>query len=321
MKFQPSIVKFSIALTTILLVVGLINGILSIITFMNKETRKVGCGFYLLGTSITTLLIVIIFALKFSILIIAQITYITNQSFLKFQCYSIDFLLRTCLIIDQWLNACVAIERAYTLIKRTSFDKKKSIQRAKYIIVAIILLAIGTTIHDPIHRRLLYEDSNNNDDDDDDNGQRIWCIVTYSTSLQTYNMVMNIFHFFAPFIINIISSITIIIMATRQRTTVQTNEPYRKLLYEQLREHNHLLIGPVILVILALPRLIISVISTCMNSVSDSWLFLIGYFISLLPPMLTFVVFVLPYRLYKKEFYETVRRYRKSIQSRLRPAL
>ncbi|CAF1167926.1 unnamed protein product [Adineta steineri] len=321
MKFQPSIVKFSIALTTILLVVGLINGILSIITFMNKETRKVGCGFYLLGTSITTLLIVIIFTLKFSILIIAQITYITNQSFLKFQCYSIDFLLRTCLIIDQWLNACVAIERAYTLIKRTSFDKKKSIQRAKFIIVAIILLAIGTTIHDPIHRHLLYEDSNNNDDDDDDNGQRIWCIVTYSTSLQTYNMVMNIFHFFAPFIINIISSITIIIMATRQRTTVQTNEPYRKLLYEQLREHSHLLIGPIILVILALPRLIISVISTCMNSVSDSWLFLIGYFISLLPPMLTFVVFVLPYRLYKKEFYETVRRYRKSIQSRLRPAL
>ncbi len=32
-----------------------------------------------------------------------------------------DFILRVCLSMDQWLNTCVAIERAMTAIKGTGF--------------------------------------------------------------------------------------------------------------------------------------------------------------------------------------------------------
>ena len=53
-------------------------------------------------------------------------TYITNRSFFNFQCYSLDFLLRICLTMDKWLNACVATERAFiTLLKESNFDKKE----------------------------------------------------------------------------------------------------------------------------------------------------------------------------------------------------
>ncbi|CAF1303704.1 unnamed protein product [Adineta steineri] len=86
-NYQSSVLKFSIALTTIMFTIELINGILSLITFSNKETQKVGCDLYLSGTSITTLLITIIFALKVSILLIVQMTHITNRSFLNSQCY------------------------------------------------------------------------------------------------------------------------------------------------------------------------------------------------------------------------------------------
>jgi hypothetical protein len=71
------------------------------------------------------------------------------------------------------------------------------------------------SIHDPIHRKLI--DKN---DDDDANDKRIRCIVTYSSSLQIFNLAMNMFHFFAPFIVNLISALAIIIMTTRQRTKV-----------------------------------------------------------------------------------------------------
>ena len=81
--------------------------------------------------------------------------------------------------MDQWLNACVAIERAITIIKGTSFDKKKSKQTAKFVIIILLIIIIGTSIHDPIYRHLIDEENY-----DDDNVKRIWCIVTYPSSLQ-----------------------------------------------------------------------------------------------------------------------------------------
>ena len=106
---QSTIIQISAAMTIIFVIIGLINSSLCIITFKSKSIRQVGCGLYLLGSSITTLFTMILFGLKYWILILTQMTTISNRSFLSFQCYSTDFLLRTCLYMDQWLNACVAI--------------------------------------------------------------------------------------------------------------------------------------------------------------------------------------------------------------------
>ncbi|CAF3266523.1 unnamed protein product [Rotaria sp. Silwood2] len=220
-------------------------------------------------------------------------TYNTNRLFLYIQCLSMDFFLRIFLNMDKWLNACVVAERAFATIKGTNFNKKKSKQVAKYIILTLIFLTISTTIYDSIHRRLL--------EDDDDGGDE----------------KQNIFHFCVPFLINILSAIIIIIKTTRQRTTVQTHQTYGKLLREQIQQHSHLLVAQILLVIFALPHLIISFVSGCMKSINDSWLFLVAYFISFIPPMLTFLVFVLPSKLYKKEFQKSVHQYQRRIQTRL----
>ena len=108
--------------------------------------------------------------------------------------------------MDQWLNACVAIERAITAIKGASFNKKKSKQTAKLVIIILLIIIIGTYIHDPIYRKLIDEIN-----DDDSRQKRIWCIVTYSSSLQIYNSIIHTFHFIGPFIINLVSAIILII--------------------------------------------------------------------------------------------------------------
>jgi hypothetical protein len=308
---QPFIVQLSLALTIIFIVAGLINGILSMITFKNKPVREVGCGLYLLGSSITTLLATVIFGLKFSILILAQMIPISNRSFLQVQCISIDFLLRICLNIDQWLNACVAMERAYTAMKSTQFQKKKSKQTAKLVIVILVVVIIGTSIHDPISRRLIDEQ---NDDTDE---KRIWCIVTYPYSLQIYNTIVHMIHFFGPFLINLISAVILITKKSHQQATVHTDRTYKELLREQCRQHNYLFTAPVLLVILAVPRIIITFASKCMKSAGDSWLYLVGYFISFIPAMLTFIVFILPSKFYRKEFQKSLAHYRSRIQKRL----
>jgi hypothetical protein len=310
---QPFIIKMSLSLTIIFIIAGLLDGILSIMTFKNKVVREVGCGLYLLGSAITTLLIMIMFGLKFFILLLAQMTIITDRSFLLFQCHSIDFLLRIGLYMDQWLNACVATERAFTIIKGASFSKKKSKRTAKFVILLLVIVIAGTYIHDPIYRDLIDEKNN----DDDDSMKRTWCIVNYGSFLQVYNSMINTIHFLGPFMINLISTIILITKKSRQQAKIHKQRPYKEILIEQLKENKHLLTAPIVLVILSLPRLIITFVSKCMKSSNDSWLFLVGYFISFIPPMLTFIVFILPSKFYKKEFHKSVVQFRMTIQRRL----
>ena len=317
MSEQPSVVIASLTLTLIMLVAGLINGVLSLLTFLNVEPRKVGCGIYLFNSSLTTLFTMIILAVKVTILLVAQMTNMNQRFFLQFQCISLDFLLRIGLNMDQWLNACVAMERSVATIQGVKFNKTKSKQVSKYIVVLLLLLNIATTLQDPIHRDLF----DDNDDDDEDTGgngnHRIRCIVRYSAQVQTFNSIINLLHFIIPFSINIISALIIIILTARQRATTRANLTHQQSLGNQLQQHKHLLIAPVILVILALPRLILSFVSGCMKSARSPWLFLGGYFVSFVPPMLTFVIFVLPSKLYKREFHQTIRRHRQAIRTRL----
>jgi hypothetical protein len=81
---------------------------------------------------------------------------------------------------------------------------------------------------------------------------------------------VNIFHFLAPFIINIISALVIILMAIRQRATIQIHHTYRNVLHGRSKQHRHLLIASIVLVIPAIPRLFISFFSGCMKSINDS---------------------------------------------------
>jgi hypothetical protein len=288
---------------------GLINGVLSLITFKNKEMRDLGCGIYLLWLSINTLLTMIIFPLKIWILIYSQMGSIDNRLFLYIQCFSLDFLLRVCLTMDQWLTTCVAIERAYITIKGVKLKKQKTRLTAKLMIIALGFFTIGTAIHDPINRRLV-DEINDNDE------KQIWCVISYSSSIHIFNLIITIFHIIVPFIINLIAAIIIIRMNARQRAVMQKHVKYDKLLIEQIQQHKNLLIGPIVLTILAIPRLIIVFASGCMQSASDSWLFLLGYFMTLIPPSLTFILFVLPSSTYYQMFQKTIEKYRTVLRKR-----
>ena len=97
---------------------------------------------------------------------------------------------------------------------------------------------------------------------------------------------------------------------------IQKKKQYREILKEEIKQHKNLLIAPCVLTIFGIPRLIISFTSGCMKSSKDSWLFLVGYFISLIPPLLTFVLFVLPSTTYKQAFKKAISQYRNIIRRR-----
>jgi hypothetical protein len=57
-------------------------------------------------------------------------------------------------------------------------------------------------------------------------------------------------------------------MSAQQRAAIQ-KQKYNELLNEQFQQHKNLLIGPCVLIILAILRLIISFASGCMKSASN----------------------------------------------------
>lgn len=97
---------------------------------LSQQSSIVQFSLALIISSITTILISILLVLKFSIPLSAHMRRISSRLFLETQCHSLDFLVRICLHFDQWLTACIAVERTITVIKETRFDKKKSHQSA-----------------------------------------------------------------------------------------------------------------------------------------------------------------------------------------------
>lgn len=347
---QSVFVQITAAITMIMFAAGLINGILSVLTFKNKELRRVGCGMYLLMSSITSLITIALFTAKFWFFVLLEMNIQFNLFAIRAMCMSIEFFLKASLYLDGWLNACIAIERTVAVFKQVNFDKKKSKYAAKWILLCLPFLITSTVMHDPLHRRLFeyqtqtYKIKNtsatvkqtieydlrsnrsiqvdqvkNQSTEYDRNKDQFvldqtqhhqLCVVEYSTSIQTYNIAILFIHLLVPFIANLCSALYIIFGTARQRSNAQRRESFRAHIIAQIREHKQLLISPLVLLMLSLPRLIIALIPGCINPSSNEWFYLFGYFISFIPPMLIFVIFVLPSKLYKKSLKETFQRRR-----------
>jgi hypothetical protein len=236
-------------------------------------------------------------------------------------CVSIEPVLKLFIYLDSWLNACVAVERAVAVVKGVSFNKDKSKRVARWIIIILPFCIMGTIIHEPLYRELfVYSTESVNKDEkktEEADTKRnktenyAWCMTRYSRTVQDYNTGILFFHLVAPFIANLLSALFIIFGAARQRSVTRTKQTYREHVFEQLSEHKQLVISPIILLVLSLPRLIISLLSGCLNASRYSWLYLCGYFVSFTPPILVFVVFVLPSQLYRKTLKESLTSWRR----------
>ncbi|CAF0810955.1 unnamed protein product [Adineta steineri] len=313
---QSFSIKLSAGLTVIMFVAGLINSILSFITFQNKDSQQVGCGMYLLVSSITSLLAITMFIIKFWFVVVTHINVATNLSVLRGGCVSIEPILKLFLYLDGWLNACVAVERAALIFKGVKFDKKKSKSIARRTILILPFCIFGTLIHELAFRRLfVYETGldkiDMNKTNEDTNNRYVSCITHYSPSIQDYNTAVLFCHLIGPFIVNLFSALFIIFGGAHQRSMARTNQRFKEHVQEQFREHKQLIISPIVLLMLSIPRLIISLLPGCAKTSKNLWLYLGPYFISFTPSMLIFLIFVVPSELYMKAFKQSFIRLRR----------
>jgi hypothetical protein len=172
-----------------------------------------------------------------------------------------------------------------------------------------------------VYRRLLvYTPETDKIDEDNTDGSTtdrdISCVTHYSPAVQDYNTTILFFHLVAPFLVNLSSALFIIFGAARQRSVARTGKTFNEHVREQFKEHKQLIISPIILLVLSIPRLIISLLPDGVKISENLWLYLSAYLISFIPSMLIFFIFVVPSELYMKAFKQSFKSVRQCTRIR-----
>jgi hypothetical protein len=76
---------------------------------------------------------------------------------------------------------------------------------------------------------------------------------------------------------------------------------------EQIQKYKHILIGPIVVGILSLPRLVLAFVFVCTKLDRKPFVSLSAYLIGFLPLMAVFFAYVLPSQTYRTAFYSFVK--------------
>jgi hypothetical protein len=133
------------------------------------------------------------------------------------------------------------------------------------------------------------------------------CVTNYrQSSISTYNRFTVLSNYFIPFVIQVIS-ITVTIIKTacsRAKTSGSSRETFATIFKKQFQTQKEHYVTPMIIVFSSLPQAILSFLYAC-TELKESWqryTLLSIYFLSYLPQMLGFIVYVLPSTTFSEEF-------------------
>ncbi|UJR18900.1 hypothetical protein I4U23_022028 [Adineta vaga] len=278
-----------LSIVFLLFLIGLFNNFCSFVTFMRQVPRKVGTGNYLLIVTCLNQLALLCLLLKF--------ISITLNTVELYSCQTISYLFSVFSRSTYWLTSCVSIDRLLLLLYPTSISLKRPCL-AIGISICIFILLLGMHIHEIIYYTVIQHQSTN----------ALMCVTNFNTiPILTYNRVSTMIHYLAPFLIQVISVTSLIVMIARSRMKIATKKmDFLQMFNKQFQNQKELYITPTIIILSALPQLILSFSFAC-SSFNDSQrhTLLITYLLSYVPQILGFVLFVLPSNTYKNEFFET----------------
>jgi hypothetical protein len=283
-----------LTLVSVFVLIGTSVNSLCIATFIRPQVRQIGCGLYLMTSSIVGQFGLLVFFAK---LIHLYGKYMNNQIL----CIGLEFALTVSLSMFDWLTACIAVERTVSVIKGAVFNRQTSVRAAKYVILALFLFNIITSIHEPLYRRLI---------NDPHHAGQLWCVLDFNTNnawLSVYEKASNIAHIIGPFLINLFSVLVLLVRLTQRRNltigikTKERDKAYITLFFKHIRRYKHCLISPILLLIFGLPRLVFTFAFVCIEFSWQKQIYMASYLISVLPMGMVFFIFLLPSPDYQTE--------------------
>lgn len=310
---HTDVIRNSVVILAFTITIGILLNLIAIGTFIQKRTRQIASGWYLLVSSILGLFTMITLIFKITFLI-----YIPQGNL---SCSLIEFLLKWWPTSSDWFHACVAIERALAVIQQAQYSNRRSLRRVKWIVPALSLGFVLIYSPELIYRRIII----------DPQDQRIWCAFNIDNSRKQWQRLYNIsdlIMFIIPLVINFITSI-IIIMGTLhfkeraiQRVNVKRNQihpqPIPNVNYsvrstfrllqlrnrlgpikKQIIKYKHILIAPVLLGIFSTSRVVMAFTFVCTKLDQQPYFTLFAYLVGFYPSMAILFAFILPSKEYR----------------------
>jgi hypothetical protein len=283
---------------------SLFNNICSFLTFLRPKPRKVGVGNYLFIISIVDPCSLLLLLLKFLHIILGsngKLFYYKNYNL--YSCKIVSFLLSVFPRITYWLTSFVTIDRLCMVIFPTSITLK-SPRLSFTLSIFIILSVFSMHIHEALYYTIIYDSSYTS-------MNVTLCVTNYVQSgVSIYNRVNVLIHYFIPFLIQFISITVLIIKITlsRARTNKNNNrQTLTDLFKKQFKNQAELYVTPTIILLSSLPQIILSFSYTCteLKQAGQRYGLLTTYFLSYLPQILGFILYVLPSKTYSDEFRQT----------------
>ncbi|CAF0877756.1 unnamed protein product [Didymodactylos carnosus] len=216
-------------------------------------------------------------------------------------CAVVSYLLSVFTRINYWLTTLVTIERLSMVLFPTSTTLKKP-RVALSLILLVIFTIFGMHVHEILHYTTIFDPS-------DPSGKVTLCVTAYTNSLiSVYNRVNVLVHYFIPFISQVVSATILIIRTARSRQrTTGGQQTFIDLFKKQFKTQKEHYVTPIIIALSSLPQAILSFTYAC-TELKQAWqryILLATYFLSYLPQILGFILYVLPSTSYKKEFQQT----------------
>lgn len=273
--------------------IGLINNILALTTFMRDRIRTSAYGIYLILFSILSIGLMITL-----LTYIIRIAGCIDDSYQITACHAIPFM---SLIMADGAILCtvaIAVERVFIECFNSNFLGSRT--RSLAVSLLIILYVSASNI-DEIFIRRITQDILGRD------------VCTYNfddyPTWRKFDIVFSYTHFVIPCIAHIICSICALTTIARRKIFVGiSNNKFFREWIRQLYLHRDFFIPPVCLIVCLLPHgLLGHLLSICIPYTNIFMLRLHISFVLLLfvPEMLSFILYVYPNEIYWKEFKQT----------------
>jgi hypothetical protein len=216
--------------------------------------------------------------------------------------------------MSYWLMSMAAIERVYiTWYMQGTWLKSPRI--AKRIIATIVIGILAFDVHEAIYYKPIQ------DPQSADNYKSTWCATSYPPTIATYNQINIILNYMMPFLINLVSTIILMILITRKRASATTQKAdgvhveinvrstFRAYI-DLLILKKELILAPLITMlpqVFTLPQFILSFLLACQEFNVDwqRYLLITSYFVNYLPQALSYTLYISPSTFYKKEYRAT----------------
>lgn len=278
----------------ILLIIGFLFNCLTIVTLSKKKARTTGVGFILLLNAIISQFLLIVSMTRVTYLqLLRQASSITITDTVL--CKSLPYIMSLLTYFSAWLLALVSVERASLIQLSKIGDFFRNSRTAIFVSIGIGLCLSGSLYKQIEHYKLISHPNSN-----------IWCVQEIPSNEQILFHILSIAYQFLPFLLNILSAFIIILTTSRSSAASHHLSPWNTLL-AQTRKRTNILLGPSICFLSQLPALIMLFLNPCTYD-DNQWfshVALMTYYLTFIPHVSLFFLYILPSPLYKQLFLDS----------------